>query len=62
MPRVFGALAIFGGWLCILVSAAFGSSRRSFLGLDHVEGALPPSGVYGVPAVAVLWSRSARLS
>lgn len=55
MPRVFGALAIFGGWLCILVSAAFGLIATQFLGLDHVEGALPPSGVYGVPAVAVLW-------
>jgi hypothetical protein len=48
-------LAIFGGWLCILVSAAFGLITTQFLGLDHVEGPLPPSGVYGVPAVVVLW-------
>ena len=55
MPRVFGVLAIFGGWLCILVSAAFGLIATQFLDLDHVEGALPPSGVYGVPSVVVLW-------
>ncbi len=55
MPRVFGVLAIFGGWLCILLSAVFGLLATQFLGLDHVEGALPPSGVYGVPSVTILW-------
>ena len=55
MPKVFGMLAIFGGWLSILVSAAFGLIATQFLGVDHVEGALPPSGVYGLPAVVVLW-------
>jgi hypothetical protein len=55
MQRVFGALAIFGGWLCILLSALFGLIATQFLGLDHVEGDLPPSGLYGVPAVVVVW-------
>ena len=55
MPRVFGVLAIFGGWLSILAGAVFGLIATQFLDLDHIEGALPPSGVYGVPSVAVLW-------
>ncbi len=55
MPRVFGVLAIFGGWSCIMLSAVFGLIATQFLDLDHVEGVLPPSGVYGVPSVAVMW-------
>ena len=55
MQRVFGALAIFGGWLCILLSAVFGLVASQFLGLDHFEGSPPPAGLYGVPAVVVLW-------
>jgi hypothetical protein len=55
MQRIFGALAIFGGWLCILLSAVFGLVASQFLGLDHFEGSPPPAGLYGVPAVVVLW-------
>jgi hypothetical protein len=55
MQRIFGALAIFGGWLCILLSAVFGLVASQFLGLDHFEGNPPPAGLYGVPAVVVLW-------
>jgi hypothetical protein len=55
MQRVFGALAIFGGWLCILLSAFFGLIASQFLGLNAVEGDLPPSGIYGVPAVTLMW-------
>jgi hypothetical protein len=55
MQRVFGVLAVFGGWLCILLSAIFGLIATQFLGLNHVEGELPPSGIYGVPAIVVLW-------
>ena len=55
MQRVFGALAIFGGWLCILLSAFFGLIASQFLGLNPVEGDLPPSGIYGVPAVTLMW-------
>jgi len=32
MQRIFGALAVFGGWLCILLSALLGSSPRSSSG------------------------------
>ena len=55
MPRVFGAFAVFGGWLCLLLSAVFGLVATQFLGLDHVEGNLPPSAVYGVPAIVAMW-------
>ena len=55
MQRIFGALAVFGGWLCILLSALLGLIATEFLGLNHTEGELPPSGIYGVPAVIVLW-------
>ena len=55
MQRVFGALAAFAGWISILVSAAAGLLASEMLGLDHTEGALPPSAVYGVPEVVVLW-------
>jgi hypothetical protein len=56
MQRIFGALAVFGGWLCILLSALLGLVATEFLGLNHIEGDLPPSGIYGVPAVIVLWT------
>jgi hypothetical protein len=56
MQRIFGALAVFGGWLCILLSALLGLIATEFLGLSHTEGDLPPSGIYGVPAVVVLWA------
>ena len=56
MQRIFGALAVFGGWLCILLSAVLGLIGSEFLGLSHAEGELPPSGIYGVPAVVVLWA------
>ena len=55
MPRIFGALAIFGGWLSILVSVAFGLAATQFLGLDHIEGDLAPQELYGIPAIAVMW-------
>ena len=56
MQRIFGALAVFGGWLCLLLSALLGLIATEFLGLSHTEGELPPSGIYGVPVVIVLWA------
>lgn len=55
MQRIFGALAVFGGWLCVPLSAVFGLIATEYMGLDHVEGKLPPSGLYGVPAMTILW-------
>jgi hypothetical protein len=55
MQRVFGILAIFGGWLCILLAVFFGLIATQFMGLDHIEGALPPNALYGIPAVMVMW-------
>jgi len=55
MQRVFGALAAFGGWVCLLASAAAGLLATESLGLGHTEGSLPRSSVYGIPEVVVLW-------
>jgi hypothetical protein len=55
MQRIFGAIAVFLGWLCIPLSAVFGLAGSQFLGLDHTEGALPPSNVYGMPEIVLLW-------
>jgi hypothetical protein len=55
MQRVFGALAAFGGWVCLLASGAAGLLATESLGLSHTEGSLPRSSVYGIPEVVVLW-------
>lgn len=55
MQRVFGMLAVFGGWLCLLLAVFSGLIATQFLGLDHVEGALPPNALYGIPALMVMW-------
>ena len=55
MQRIFAALAMFGGWLSILVGVAFGLVATQLLGLDHTEGDFPAAGLYGVPAVLVMW-------
>jgi len=55
MQRVFGALAAFGGWISLLLSAAVGLLATELLGLSHTEGPLPLSAVYGIPEVIVLW-------
>jgi hypothetical protein len=55
MQRIFGALAIFGGWMSLPLSAVLGLVATEGLGLYHTEGVLPPDGVYGFPAILVLW-------
>ena len=55
MQRVFGAIAIFAGWLSIGVGAMAGMAVSQFFGLNHVEGDLPPVDVYGVSGEVVLW-------
>ncbi len=58
MGRVVGAIAIFGGWLCIPLGAFAGLAYSSFFGLTFVPGAVsdapPPSGVYGIGGTVVL--------
>jgi hypothetical protein len=55
MRRIFGALAVFFGWLCIPFSAVLALASSQFFGLGHTEGTLPPSSVYGVSGLIVLW-------
>jgi hypothetical protein len=53
--RIFGATAIFAGWLSLGVGAMAGMVVSEFFGLNHVEGPLPPLAVYGISGAVVLW-------
>jgi hypothetical protein len=55
LNRIFGAIAVFGGWLCICFGAFLGLAGSEFLGLNHTEGPLAPAAVYGISAAVVLW-------
>ena len=55
MQRIFGALAVFGGWLCIPLAGLSGLITTEWMGLSHTEGALPPQSLYGIPAILVMW-------
>jgi len=55
VQRVFGAIAIFAGWLSIGIGAMAGMAVSQFFGLNHVEGDLPPVDVYGISGELVLW-------
>jgi hypothetical protein len=56
MQRTFGAIAIMLGWLSLLLSAVFGLIATEFMGLTHVEGELPPAGLFGIPSIIVFWA------
>jgi hypothetical protein len=53
--RIFGAIAILGGWVCICVGAFLGLARSEFLGMSNSVGPQPLSTVYGFSAAVVLW-------
>lgn len=55
MNRIFGAIAVFGGWLCICFGGFLGLAGSEFLGLNHIEGPPAPGAVYGISAAVVLW-------
>jgi hypothetical protein len=55
VQRVFGAIAIFAGWLSIVAGAMWGLISSEFIGLAHKEGDVPPSAVYGISGAVVLW-------
>ena len=55
MRRVHAAIAIFAGWASIPLGAMSGLATSKFLGLNLVEGPLPPQTVYGISAAVVLW-------
>ncbi len=54
MQRIFGALAVFGAWICLPLSAFLGLVDTHFLGLTMVEGPLPSFGVFGIPELVIL--------
>jgi hypothetical protein len=55
MQRRYGALAVFGGWLCIPLSVVSGLIATQVLGFAHTLGPPPPTGVYGTDAIIVFW-------
>lgn len=55
MGRIFGAIAIFCGWLSIPIGAMAALLTSEFFGLSHVEGPRPPMAVYGISGAVVLW-------
>jgi hypothetical protein len=55
VQRVFGALAVFVGWLSVPVAAFSGLMASEFFGLTHVEGNVAPSAVYGISGAVILW-------
>ena len=55
MNRIFGATAIFAGWLSFGIGAMTGMVVSEFFGLNHVEGPEPPLAVYGISGAVVLW-------
>ncbi|HEX7612986.1 MAG TPA: hypothetical protein VF371_09435 [Candidatus Limnocylindrales bacterium] len=54
MRRVHAAIAIFAGWASIPLGAVAGFAASQFLGLNVVEGPMPPANVYGISAAVVL--------
>jgi hypothetical protein len=55
VQRLYGAIAIFAGWLSIIIGAVAGLVASEFLGLNHKEGGASPLAVYGISAAFVLW-------
>ena len=55
MQRVFGAMAVFIGWLSLGIGVMGGLIESQFFGLNHKEDALPPMDVYGITGAVVLW-------
>ena len=55
MQRIFGAMAIFLGWLSLGLGVMAGLVESQFFGLNHREDALPPMDVYGITGAVVLW-------
>ena len=55
MQRIFGAIAIFLGWLSLGLGVMAGLVQSQFFGLNHKEDALPPMDVYGITGAVVLW-------
>ena len=55
MHRLFGTVAIFAGWLSVVVGAGLGLVQSQFFGLAHKEGPVPALAVYGIGGNVVLW-------
>jgi hypothetical protein len=55
LHRLFGAIAVFAGWLSIGLGIALALVVSQLLGLEHKEGVPPPIDVYGISGGVVLW-------
>jgi hypothetical protein len=55
VQRVFGAIAIFIGWLSLGLGIMAGLVESQSFGLNHKEGGLPLLDVYGITAAVILW-------
>jgi hypothetical protein len=51
---MLGALAVFGGWLCIPLSGILGLTATVFLNLDTYQGSSDPASIYGLSEESVL--------
>ncbi len=54
MRKFIGAMAIFCGWLSIPIGAMAAFVVSQFFGINHLDGPLPPTTVYGIPGIVVL--------
>jgi hypothetical protein len=55
VQRIFGAIAIFAGWMTIPIGAMAGLITSEFFGLGHTADAPPIQSVYGISGLLVLW-------
>jgi hypothetical protein len=55
VQRIFGAIAIFAGWMSIPIGAMAGLITSEFFGLGHTADAPPIQSVYGLSGLLVLW-------
>jgi hypothetical protein len=53
--RLFGALSVLAGWASLFAGAGLALWISELFALGHVEGAPPPTGVYGMPGLMVFW-------
>jgi hypothetical protein len=55
VQRIFGAIAIFIGWLSLGLGIMAGLVESQSFGLNHKEGGLPLLDVYGITGAVILW-------
>ena len=56
LRRVIAATAIFAGWLTFPVGAVAGLVASEAFGINHTEGPLAPTEVYGLNGLLMMWA------